>query len=510
MSAVLEARGIRVAGPGGEALVDGVDLELRAGEVLALIGESGAGKTLTALALIDLVPPPARLVGGAVRLRGRPVSGLRGDAMRRVRGAGIALITQDPASGFDPVRRVGDQLAETLRAHADIGRAEARERAERALAEVGVDRDDFPHRLSGGQRQRAMIATALAPGPAVLLADEPTASLDPTLRVAVLDLIDRHRAESGLAVLLISHDLASVGRIADRVAVMRDGRIVEGGPASRSGAPRPAEPAPPRKTASTQGPPLLEARGLTRTFPGRRGAPVRALDGVDLRVSPGEVVGLVGESGSGKSTLARILVRLDAPDAGTVVVDGVDVAGARGADLAALRRTVQIVFQDPYLSLDPRLSIGATVAEPLEVRGDGRAAVRDRVTALLEAVGLVAAVAGRRPAELSGGERQRVAIARALALEPRLLVLDEPLSSLDGDSAAQVARLLSELRASRDLAYLLISHDLGAVRGLAQRVAVMDGGRIVEEGTTERVLGAPRHPRTVALVAAAQLFSGAP
>jgi ABC-type glutathione transport system ATPase component len=248
-----------------------------------------------------------------------------------------------------------------------------------------------------------------------------------------------------------------------------------------------------------------------RVHRGRRGAVVRALDGVDLTVAPGEVVGLVGESGSGKSTLARILVRLDAADAGRVLVDGIDVAGAQGADLARIRRTVQIVFQDPYTSLDPRLPVGATVAEPLEVVGAlAGPAKRARVAALLEAVGLVAAVADSRPAELSGGERQRVAIARALALDPRLLVLDEPLSSLDPDSAAQVAALLSHLRASRDLAYLLISHDLGAVRGLAQRVAVMEDGRIVEEGPTERVFGAPRHPRTAALLDAAQFFSAIP
>ena len=507
LSAALTARGIRVTGPRGEALVDGVDLDLAPGEVLALVGPSGSGKTLTALSLIGLVPPPARAAGGAVTLRGRTISGLEGEEMRRVRGAGIALITQDPASGFDPVRRVGDQLAETLRAHQDVGRAEARARAARALADVGVERDDFPHRLSGGQRQRAMIATALAPGPAVLLADEPTASLDPTLRVMVLDLIDRRRADSGLAVLLISHDLASVRRIADRVAVMRDGRIVEGGPVSRV----PATASPPAAGQGTAAPaaaPLLEARGLTRAFRGRGGATVRALDGVDLDVGAGEVVGLVGESGSGKSTLARVLVRLERPDAGSVVVDGSDLLAARGARLAALRRTVQIVFQDPYLSLDPRLSVGASVAEPLEVQGElGRAAIRERAAGLLEAVGLVSAVAGRRPAELSGGERQRVAIARALALGPRLLVLDEPLSSLDPDAAARVADLLAELRASRDLAYLLISHDLAAVRGMAGRVAVMEGGRIVEEGTTERVFRSPRHPHTAALLEAAQVFS---
>ncbi|WP_217923413.1 nickel ABC transporter ATP-binding protein NikE [Miltoncostaea oceani] len=519
----LAARGLRVEGPGGEALIDGVDLELRAGEVLALVGPSGAGKSLTALSLIALVPPPAHAAGGVVEVGGTPLP-TTAAGLREVRGGRIGFVPQDPAAALDPVRRVVDQLAETLRAHAPLSRREAEARARALLAEMGVDRDDHPHRLSGGQRQRALIAMALGPGPGVLIADEPTASLDAPVRLGVLDLIDRRRRDDDLAVLLVSHDLAAVARIADRIAVMEGGRIVETGTTAevlRAPGPRAralrgvghrAAPRPPAPGAD----PVVAARGVARTFAGRRGA-VRALDGVDLVVGEGEIVGLVGASGSGKTTLARLLVRLDAPTEGAVEVGGVDLGTAGGDALRRARRTVQMVFQDPYLSLDPRLSVGTTIAEPMAIHGLGgatraarRAHRRERVATLLADVGLDPGIAVRRPAELSGGQRQRVALARALALEPRALVLDEPVSALDAATGARMIALLGDLRDARGLAYLLISHDLATVAAVADRVAVMHEGRIVEEGPPADLLAAPVHPATRALAGAAQALSLAP
>ena len=516
---VLSVRGLRVIGPGGEALVDGVDLDLRAGEIVGLVGESGAGKSLTALSLLGLVPLPAHAAGGEVVLEGERLDAMRPAGLARVRGARIGLVPQDPAAALDPVRRVGAQIAETLRAHAPMGRAEAARRAAEALAEVGVVRDDHPHRLSGGQRQRAMIAMALAPGPAVLIADEPTASVDPAVRMAILDLIAIRAREAGLAVLLISHDLGAVARVAGRVLVMDGGRIVEEGPPSllsrAARHPRTvrlaaaAALAPPATAPRVQGArerPVLEARDLSCELRGRSGARVRVVDGVSLAIAPGETLGLVGASGSGKTTLARSLVGLVPPSGGALLVDGADPA-----------RTVQIVFQDPYLSLDPRLSVAASIVEPLAIhrvggasRADRRAHRARRSGELLAAVGLHPQIGARRPAQLSGGERQRVAIARALALEPRLLVLDEPISSLDPSIGARIMDLLAGLRAERGLSYLLISHDLAAVASAADRVAVMDAGRIVEEGPSARVLAAPVHPRTVELVEAAQALSLVP
>ncbi|WP_217913553.1 ABC transporter ATP-binding protein [Miltoncostaea marina] len=503
---VLAARGLRVEGPDGRALVDGVSLVVRRGEVLGLVGASGAGKTLTGLALLGLVPPPARQTGGEVTLRGRTLAGAE---LRRIRGRGVALVPQDPLAALDPVQRVGAGVAETLRAHAPLGRREARARAAAALAELGVPRDDHPHRLSGGQRQRALIAMALAPGPAVLVADEPTAAIDAAARTAVLDLIDARRRADGLGVLLISHDLGAVARLADRVAVIDDGRIVAEGPArSLLGAPgrrRAAmappgaaragtAPAPPPAPPAAPGPPVLELRGVRREMPGRGGAPVRAVDDLSLVVGAGEAVGLVGASGSGKTTVARLACGLVGPDAGTVWR-----AGRPG-----------IVFQDPYLSLDPRMSVKASIAEPMAIAGVRPRERAARVAALVAAVGLPAGAADRRPAGLSGGQRQRVAIARALAMSPRLVVLDEPTSALDPPTAAAVMGLLARLRAERGLAYLLISHDLGAVAGGVDRLAVMDAGRIVEEGDPARVLGAPGHPASRRLVAAAQALSLVP
>lgn len=523
---LLRARDLRVesdARPGrGVPLVEGVDLDLRAGRTLALLGENGAGKTLTALALLGLVPPPARVTGGTVAVGAGPPVAVASAAVRDLRGGVVGWVPQDPASAFTPVMRVGAQIAETIRAHEDVSRGEARRRAREALAGVGVPRDDYPHRLSGGQRQRAMIAMALSVSPRVLVADEPTAALDATLRRDVLDLIAGHRRERDLAVLLITHDLGVVAHAADDVVVMRAGRTVERGPTERvlpalasRGARRPMVPAARRPTPRgggarrpASGGDLLQVHDLRVAYPAAGGGAVAALDGVSLRVGHGESLAVVGESGAGKSTLARVVAGAIGAGGGTVSVAGIPRPPRTGGQRAALRRSVQMVFQDPRTSFDPHIVVGESVMEPLVVNGEvsrgrrGRGARHAGALALLDEVGLPAGAAARLPGELSGGELQRAAIARALALRPRLLVLDEPISALDARAGAAVMRLLADLRRREGLAYLLVAHDLALVRAHADRVAVMEGGRVVEEGATAAVFGHPRHPHTRALLAA--------
>jgi peptide/nickel transport system ATP-binding protein len=551
---LLEVRGLTVefrratgkrpvagADPAAHRAVDGLDLDLLPGETLGLIGESGSGKTSTALALLGLLPGGAR-AGGRALWRGRDLLSADADALRAIRGAEIALVPQDPMAALHPLMRVERQVAEAVRAHAQPGKgragragpAAARDRAAELLTRTGLPPDRLRHaryafEWSGGMRQRALIAMAVAHSPALLIADEPTAALDATTQAEILALLRRLRDESGMAMLLISHDMAAVAAVADRVAVLRRGRIIETGsveevcrsprepytaglvdalPPPPGLTPPPRPPSTPPRSHGRPGPgidPVLRARGVTVRYPVRRrdgGRWFTAVDDVSFDLPAGETLCVVGESGAGKSSLARALLRIQ-PAAGRVDVCGRDFTTATGEALRRARRDIQIVFQDPYASLNPRRRVGPTVTEPLRIHRlcSGGDAPRLAAT-LLESVGLPAAHADRFPFELSGGERQRVAIARALALHPRVIVLDEPVSALDVPTRGAIVALLAELQERHGLAYLLIAHDLRFVRRIAHRVAVMHGGRLVETGSVHDIFERPGHPYTRALVAA--------
>jgi peptide/nickel transport system ATP-binding protein len=536
---LLEIQGLEVAFPGAAGwvpVVRGASLTVGRGEVVGLVGESGSGKTLTALSVLRLVPPPGR-IAGRVRLDGESgdLLALPERELRRVRGGRIGFVFQEPMAALDPVYTIGFQIAEAVRAHRRISQREAREETVRLLDRVALPDarrrlDDYPHQLSGGQRQRVGIAMALAAGPDLLLADEPTTSLDVTLQAQVLTLLMRLRDELGLAVLLITHDLGVVAETCDRVVVMHRGEVVETADVETLfRAPRHAytrfllealTPAPgpvrsdgsdrsDRSVRSDRPGALVQAFGLSREFHVRRGllqrtrGVVRAVDRVDLTIRRGECLALVGESGSGKTTLGRCLIRLLEPTSGRINFAGEDLLAQRPRALRALRRRFQMVFQDPYGSLDPRQRVGSILDEPLALhtglRGEERAA---RVAGLLTSVGLDPALAGRWPHELSGGQRQRVGIARALAAGPDLLVADEPVSALDVSVRGQVLDLLADLRARLRLSLLFISHDLTAVERLADRVAVLYLGRVVEEATREELFRRPLHPYTISLLSA--------
>jgi peptide/nickel transport system ATP-binding protein len=509
---------------GSATVVDGVTLSVAAGEVLGLVGESGSGKTLTALSIAGLLPRAAEVTGGRVALGGRDLLTLSARHRRAVLADEVGVVFQNPTVALNPRMTVGAQLREALPAPVRRDRAGAYRRVLELLDHVGVDRaaerlSSFPHELSGGLNQRVVIAIAIARSPRLLIADEPTTALDVSIQAQVLDLIDRLVAELGLGVLLVTHDIGVVADRADRVAVMHSGRVVETGPTRgvldapehprtrRLLAQVPAldDPAPPPLRMPGADTPLVALDGVSRVFPSVGGQPpLRAVDGVDLVVRPGQALGLVGESGSGKTTLARLVVGLDHATSGTVEHSGRDATTLRGADFRRWRRDVQYVFQDPYGSLDPRQTVGRIIAEPIELSGtaEERATVGDRVARLLAEVDLPAEFASRRPHQLSGGQRQRVAIARALALDPRLVVADEPVSALDLSVQATILALLHRLRETRGLTYIVISHDLAVVKGLCTDVAVMRDGRIVEHGPTDRVFSDPQHPYTAALLAA--------
>ncbi len=516
---MLTVRDLSVAfGP--RRVVDGVGFTLDQGETLALVGESGSGKSLTALSILQLLPSGAECTGTVV-LDGKPMLGAPPEVLEAVRGDTAGIVFQEPMTSLNPLHSIGRQVAEALWLH---GRRPTQGAIVGLLQRVGfADADNrlqaFPHQLSGGQRQRVMIAMALANNPKLLIADEPTTALDVTIQAGILDLLAREKAARGLALLLISHDLNVVRRVADRVCVMKDGRIVESG---RVGevfrAPQhpytrmliAAEPSGQPGPVPAAAPVVAEAEGLRVVFPVRRGllrrvvGEVRAVDGVNLRVREGETLGLVGESGSGKSTIGLALLRMQEAT-GRVAFAGQDISALPQSRLRPLRRSMQIVFQDPYGSLSPRMSMGEIVAEGLRVH-EPRLRPRERaarVAAALQEVGLPADAAGRYPHEFSGGQRQRVAIARAIVLTPRLLVLDEPTSALDRSVQAQIVDLLRTLQARHGLAYLFISHDLAVVRALAHRVMVLRAGRVVEEGPADALFANPRDPYTIALMAAA-------
>ncbi|MFJ3899934.1 dipeptide ABC transporter ATP-binding protein [Streptomyces sp. NPDC090083] len=511
----------------GRPAVRGVALTLDRGEVLGLVGESGSGKSATALAVLGLLPGNAT-VRGSVRLDGQELVGASERRLTRIRGSRVSMVFQDPLSAFTPVYRIGDQIAEAVRAHQDVSREQALKRAVELLDLVGIPEPAlraraFPHEFSGGMRQRAMIAMAMANDPDIILADEPTTALDVTIQAQVLDVLRTAQHETGAAVLLVSHDLGVIAGAADRVAVMHEGRVVESGTAVAVFE-RPQEPYTKRLLAAVPrmdapripqpptGETVLKVRGLTRTFPllkgtafKRRIGSVYAVDGVDLDVRRGQTLALVGESGSGKSTTLFELLELARPQGGSIELFGQDLAGLGKAEVKALRRRVQIVFQDPMASLDPRMPVGDIIAEPLRTQGADRATIGRRVPDLLAQVGLDPAHAERYPHEFSGGQRQRVGIARALSVEPELLVLDEPVSALDVSVQAGVLDLLQRLKEELGLAYLFVSHDLSVVRNIADRVSVVYLGRTVEAGPVDDVFERPRHPYTQALLSAVPL-----
>ncbi|RMI31602.1 dipeptide ABC transporter ATP-binding protein [Streptomyces triticirhizae] len=501
---------------GGLLAVDDLSLTVEPGRTLAVVGESGSGKSTTLHALLGLTPRTAHVAFRRLAVRDGDGEAPREIAdPRALRGRSVGLIPQDPVRALDPLVRIERHFAELHRHFLGLtDRADSRARAVAALADVGVDRPEarlrqYPHQLSGGQRQRVLIALALVGEPRLLLADEPTSNLDTTVQRRVLDLVDRVRAERGLAVLLVTHDIAVAAERAERLLVMRHGHAVETGP-TREVLTRPRHPytrellaalpsrLPPRRPRprAADEPPVLAATGLAKSFGGGRGAPrVPAVRDVDIALHRGRTVAVVGESGAGKSTLLRLLTGLDRPDAGTVTPPP-----GRGAGRAATRR-VQLVYQNPARSLNPALTVGQIVAEPLHAHRVGTPASRAaRVRELLAQVELPAETAASRPPRLSGGQLQRIAIARALALQPDVLVLDEPVSALDQAVRFALLRLLTELQERLDVAYLLVSHDLGVVRAVADEVLVIHRGRIVERGPTEDVFTAPTSPHTRALL----------
>ncbi len=510
-----------------------VSFTLDRGETLALVGESGSGKSVTALSILQLLPYPAasHTPESSIRFNGEEMVGAAPTRLRQVRGNRIAMVFQEPMTSLNPLHTLDKQIAEVLFIHKHMSAAAARARTIELLRLVGI-RDaenrlgSYPHQLSGGQRQRVMIAMAIANEPDILIADEPTTALDVTIQAQILHLMRELKDRLGMALLLITHDLAIVRHMAERVCVMTQGEIVEAGPTGEVFA-RPqhpytrrllaAEPKGRVPPADPAAPVVMQGEQVKVWFPIRRGlfrrvkAYVKAVDGVSMAVRAGATLGVVGESGSGKTTLGLALLRLlDAQ--GGIRFAGHDIATTREKRLRPLRREMQVVFQDPYSSLSPRLSIAQIVGEGLRVhRLAGSDAERRRlIETTLEEVGLDPAASERYPHEFSGGQRQRIAIARALVLKPRFIVLDEPTSALDMSVQAQIVDLLRELQQRYGLAYLFISHDLKVVRAMAHEILVMKDGKIVESGPTDRVMDAPEHPYTKELMAAAFDLAAAP
>lgn len=506
---------------GDTPAVTGVSFTVGRGEVVAVVGESGSGKSTTAHAILGLLSGSGHVTGGGVEFEGERIDEYSDRAWQKIRGARIGLVPQDPTTSLNPVTRIGDQVAEVLRIHGLADRRKARLDAIEVLERAGIDRPEirarqYPHELSGGMRQRVLIGIALVANPALIIADEPTSALDVTVQRRILDHLDERIAESGSAVLLITHDLGVAADRADRILVMQGGRIVESGRTAEilenpqheytrkllSAAPSLSS-GPVDRPVRQDTTPLLTLSGITKRFNVGRGSSITAVNDVSLTVPRGQTVSLVGESGSGKSTTARIAVRFEQADAGTITFDGRDITRVKGSDLRELRRKIQLVYQNPYASLDPKLSIVDIVAEPLRAFKVGsRIEQQARAAELLDQVALPGQFGSRKPAELSGGQRQRVAIARALALKPDLLVLDEPVSALDVSVQAQILALLDDLQRELGLTYLFISHDLAVVRQISDIVGVMQSGQLVEIGTTTEIFDNPRHDYTRTLLGA--------
>jgi peptide/nickel transport system ATP-binding protein len=519
---LLEVDGLTIALPSGgeraEAVSD-VSFTLDRGEILCIVGESGSGKSVCASAIVGLLPPGLSRRAGKIGFEGRDLARLPEAALRAIRGARIGMIFQEPMTALNPLLRVGEQIAEVLEVH---GRFDGNRRRVLELLEavnlpdpVRLERT-YPHLLSGGQRQRVMIAMALALEPVILLADEPTTALDVTTQMQILELIRDIQRRCGTGVLFITHDFGVVAEIADRVAVMQTGRIVEQGTAAAVlNAPRhpytqaliAAVPnrVPPARPLGDGGV-VLEASGVRKTFWRgssllHSGTPVPAIVDADFSLARGETLGLVGESGSGKSTLARAIVRLVRPEQGKIRFGGVDLCGLGRAEWKPFRKRIQMVFQDPFASLNPRRRVGDIIAEGPVTHGVPRRAARAQAAELLRLVKLDPGAASRFPHEFSGGQRQRIGVARALAMEPELLIADEPVSALDVSVQAQILALLEELRERLGLTMLFITHDLRVAAQICDRVAVMQRGSIVEVGRTAEVFAAPRHEYTRTLLA---------
>ncbi|MDW6024833.1 ABC transporter ATP-binding protein [Mesorhizobium sp. BAC0120] len=522
---------VTVRGEEGERpVVSDLSFSLARGETLCIAGESGSGKSMTSLAIMGLLPQPAaRISAGSIRLGDVDLAALGESEMQSIRGDRVAMIFQEPMTSLNPVLSIGRQVIEAIEAHTSLGRAEARKRAIEALKAVRIPdaasrMEQYPHELSGGMRQRVMIAMALALKPDVLIADEPTTALDVTVQGEVLELLRDLQREQGTAVILITHDMGVVAEMADRVIVMRNGRMVEEGraadifvspqaeytrellaavPRIGSGAGRQGSRAATEAETSTH---VAVVRDLHVRFDihggflGRVDRRVHAVEGVSFSIAPNETLSLVGESGCGKSTTAKAIAGL-LPYSGDILVGGRNLAGLGREERRAVRRDIQMVFQDPYASLDPRMRVGDLVAEPLLVHGIGSKRERsERVAELFERVGLSADQMGRYPHEFSGGQRQRICIARALALRPKLIIADESVSALDVSVRARVLELLRVLQREFGVAYLFISHDMAVVENISDRVAVMYLGQIVEMGTRDQVFSNPRHPYTKRLI----------
>ncbi|AOG08291.1 MULTISPECIES: ABC transporter ATP-binding protein [Rhizobium/Agrobacterium group] len=550
---VLSVRGLTTSfrvGTEWRSVVRNMDLDVASGETVAIVGESGSGKSVTSLSIMRLLPELTSRIAGSVKLEGRELLTLDAEQMRQVRGNQISMIFQEPMTSLNPIFPIGKQIAEAITCHRDISNAEAKTEVLRLLDRVRIPNaknrfDEYPHQFSGGMRQRVMIAMALASRPKLLIADEPTTALDVTIQGQILDLIKTLQDEEGMAVLFITHDMGVVAEVSDRTIVMFRGEAVETGTTddifnrgqhpytrallsavpklgSMGGRERPMRfPVIDIKTGATLVPeaeagvpekasqPLLEVKNLTTRFDirsglfGRKSGAVHAVENVSFTLKPGETLSLVGESGCGKSTTGRSITRLVEPTSGQITVDGYNVGSLDEASLRRMRRSIQMVFQDPFASLDPRMSVGQAVMEPfVEHKLGSKAEARDKAADLLERVGLSADMMPRYPHEFSGGQRQRIAIARSLMLDPKIIVADEAVSALDVSIKAQVCNLLLDLQQSFNLAYLFISHDMAVVERVSHRVAVMYLGEIVEIGPRQAVFDNPQHPYTKKLMAA--------
>ncbi|WKV48984.1 dipeptide ABC transporter ATP-binding protein [Dickeya fangzhongdai] len=530
---VLELEDVAIAyrdDDGERTVVEGVSFVIQPGEVVALVGESGSGKTTTAQAVIGLLADNGRLARGAIRLNGADISRWSQQRLDSIRGSVVSLVPQDPGSSLNPVKTIGEQVDEILRLHQNSDRHSLRRQTLALLTRVGLTEPElrasqYPHELSGGMKQRVLIAIAIALKPALIIADEPTSALDVTVQKRILDLLDELRRENGTAILFVTHDLGVAAERADRLLVFQKGYIQEQGPTrqvlsapqsqyartllanipSLAPARRPShavvQPAASAQPISSQ--PIVQVEQLVQEFPlaGNRKAPFRAVDGVSFSVAPGTTHAIVGESGSGKTTTARMILGFQRPTAGRILIDGTDITQLRGEALRQFRQTIQLVYQNPFSSLDPSQRLFDIVEEPLRnFNRYSRPERANRVHEMFERVALPASLLQRRPLELSGGQRQRVAIARALVLEPKVLVLDEAVSALDVTVQAQILRLLEELQASLGLTYLFISHDLAVVRQIADTVSVLYHGKQVESGPVEQIFAQPAERYTRELI----------